>query len=126
MLTGTYGLPAAHRRPRLNYEHRAGGMVRAPVVVRWRCWRPASPEPGAGHHPAGRLPDAGRVADHLLAGRRKDTAPLFAGLFCLAQMVYADMTGERLLLQLAGPETPWEIYLRTEYLAWFASMALFR
>nr|WP_283254321.1 response regulator [Ramlibacter paludis] len=58
-------------------------------------------------------------------GRRKDAAPLFAGLFCLAQMVYADMTGERLLLQLLGPETPWEAYLRSEYLAWFASMALF-
>ena len=28
-------------------------------------------------------------------------------------------------LQFGGAETPWELYLRLEYLAWFASMALF-
>ena len=35
------------------------------------------------------------------------------------------MTGERLLLQHGRRETPWEMFLRTEYLAWFGSMALF-
>lgn len=57
--------------------------------------------------------------------RPKEKEPLFFGLFCLAQAVYADMTGERLLLQLAGTDTPWEIYLKLEYLSWFTSMALF-
>ncbi len=109
-----------------NYSHRAGGMVRAPVIGPMELLAPDFKK---------------RLAlDTILLGaylvlsigplifflaRRKDGTPLMVGIFCAAQTIYADITGERLLLQLAGTETPWEIYLRIEYLAWFASMAIF-
>ena len=109
-----------------NFSHRSGGFVRAPLAGPIDELAPAYKQ---------------RLAlDTILLGaylvlsispvffflaRRKEVAPLLFGLFCLAQTVYADMTGERLLLQVSGGEAPWEVYLKTEYLAWFASMALF-
>src|SRR5205085_2964096 len=110
-----------------NWSHRAGGVIRAPVAG-----------------PIERLSQESQqrfALDTLLVGgylvlsvsplffylvRRKEKAPLLFGLFALAQTVYADMTSERLLLQLwAGPQTPWEVFLRTEYASWFLSMGLF-
>ncbi|MDB5858296.1 MAG: hypothetical protein JWQ76_1985 [Ramlibacter sp.] len=125
-LTESYACPLRITAHVSNYEHRAGGLVRAPVVGPLEALAP-------GFNQSLAL-DTILLGAYLMLGvspvifwlvRRKDAAPLAAGLFCLAQMAYADMTGERLLLQLAGPETPWEIYLKIEYLAWFASMALF-
>jgi signal transduction histidine kinase/CheY-like chemotaxis protein/HPt (histidine-containing phosphotransfer) domain-containing protein len=109
-----------------NYSHRAGGFVRAPIAGPIEELAPAFKQ---------RLAlDTILLGAYLVLGispifyflaRPKDTAPLFFGLFCLVQTLYADMTGERLLLQLWGPETPWEVYLRLEYGAWFGSMALY-
>jgi len=109
-----------------NYAHRAGGFVRVPVAGPIEALAPEARQ---------------RLAlDTLLLGaylvlsilplffflaRRKEVAPLLFGLFCLAQAAYADLTGERLLLQAAGGETPWEVYLKLEYFAWFSSIALF-
>lgn len=109
-----------------NFSHRSGGMVRAPTAGPLEVLAPEFQR---------------RLAlDTLLLGaylvlsvlplifylaRRKDDTPLLVGLFCLAQAVYADMTGERLLLLMAGGDTPWEPYLKTEYLAWYTSMGLF-
>ena len=108
-----------------NWSHRSGGFVRAPV---------AGPmEELAPDHGQRLALDTILLGAYLVMGilpvffffaRREQVALLF-GLFCLAQTVYADMTGERLLLQLAGAETPWEVYLRIEYLSWFASAVLF-
>ncbi|MDE2607512.1 MAG: response regulator [Burkholderiales bacterium] len=110
-----------------NWSHRSGGLIRAPVAG-----------------PIERLSTQSQqrfALDTLLVGgylvlsvspllfylvRRKEKAPLYLGLFALAQTVYADMTGERMLLQLwTGAQTPWELYLRTEYAAWLLSMGLF-
>lgn len=109
-----------------NYSHRSGGLVRAPT---------AGPiEELAPDYKQRLALDTILLGAYLVLGvspvffflaRRKEAVPLLFGLFCLAQAVYADMTGERLLLQLAGDQTPWEVYLRIEYFAWFASMALF-
>ncbi|HEX7891340.1 MAG TPA: response regulator [Ramlibacter sp.] len=109
-----------------NFSHRAGGFVRPPV---------AGPIDELARDYKQRLAlDTILLGAYLVLGispvffflaRPKEKEPLLFGLFCLAQAVYADMTGERLLLQLAGTDTPWEIYLKLEYLSWFASMALF-
>ncbi|NML44971.1 response regulator [Ramlibacter sp. G-1-2-2] len=126
ILTDPYSCPLQITAHVSNYEHRAGGMIRAPV---------AGPLELLAKEYNQRLAlDTLLVGAYLVLGvapivfwlgRRQDTAPLFTGLFCLAQMAYVDMMGDRMLLQLASPETPWETYLTTEYLAWFASMALF-
>lgn len=125
-LTESFACPLRVTVHLSNYSHRAGGLVRAPV---------AGPLDLLASDFRKRL-----ALDTILLGaylvlsflgilfylaRRKDLAPLMFGLFCLAQTIYVDMTGERLLLQLAGSETPWEVYLRIEYLSWFSSMALF-
>jgi hypothetical protein len=58
--------------------------------------------------------------------RRKEKTPLLFGLFALAQTVYADMTGERLLLQLwAGPQTPGRCSCAPNTRPGSPSMALF-
>ncbi len=109
-----------------NWSHREGGMVRAPI---------AGPIEELGSTYKRRL-----ALDTILLGaylvlsigpiffylvRPREKAALLFGLFCLAQTVYADMTGERLLLQMGGGETPWEVFLKLQYLAWYGSMALF-
>jgi signal transduction histidine kinase/DNA-binding NarL/FixJ family response regulator len=109
-----------------NWSHREGGMIRAPI---------AGPTEELGSTYKQRL-----ALDTILLGaylvlsiapiffyfaRPRDKAPLLFGLFCLAQTVYADMTGERLLLQMGGGETPWEVFLKLQYLSWYGSMALF-
>jgi PAS domain S-box-containing protein len=109
-----------------NWSHRIGGMIRPPI---------AGPIEELGSTYKQRLAlDTILLGAYLILsiapiffyfGRRQENAPLLFGLFCLAQTVHADMTGERLLLQLAGGETPWEIFLKLQYLAWYASMALF-
>lgn len=126
MLTAPYACPLHIVVHVSNWSHREGGMVRSPVAG-----------------PIGELArdDKQRLAlDTLLLGayavlgllpmlffvaRPKERHSLLFGLFCLAQAVYADTNGERLLLQLATPETPWEVFLRIDYLSWFASMALY-
>lgn len=110
-----------------SYEHRAGGMVRPPISGPLEVLAPDFKQ---------RL-----AVDTILLGaylvlsitpaffflaRRKEATPVLFGLFCLAQTVYSDMTGERLLLQLAvGPQAPWALYLGLEYTAWYLSMGLF-
>lgn len=109
-----------------NWSHRTGGLVRAPV---------------AGPIDELALRHQQRVAlDTILLGgyvsvgvmglafflaRPKEKASLLFGLFALAMTFYADMNGDRLLLQLGSPEAAWELFLRIEYLSWFAAMALF-
>lgn len=127
VLTESFPCPLRITMHVSNFSHRAGGIVRTPVAGPIEQLAPQSQQ---------------RLAlDTILLGaylvlsisplsfwlvRRKEKAPLVFGLYSLAQTVYADMTGERLLLQLwAGPETPWEVFLRTEYSAWFLAMGLF-
>lgn len=109
-----------------NYSHRSGGFVRAPVAGRLDELAPDFKKKLA--------LDTILLGAYLVMGvlpaffylvRRKEKQPLLFGLFCLTQAIYADMTGERLLLQLAGTETPWETYVKIEYTAWFSSMGLF-
>nr|WP_255428073.1 response regulator [Ramlibacter cellulosilyticus] len=126
-LTDSYPCPLRVTMHLSNWSHRAGGVIRAPV---------------AGPIEQLAVESQQRFAlDTLLVGaylvlsisplffflvRPKEKAPLLFGLFALAQTVYADMTGERLLLQLwKGAETPWEVFLRTEYTSWFLAMGLF-
>jgi PAS domain S-box-containing protein len=127
VLTDSFPCPLHVTMHLSNWSHRAGGVIRSPVAG-----------------PIERLSQESQqrfALDTLLVGgylvlsvsplffflvRRKEKAPLLFGLFALTQTVYADMTGERLLLQLwAGPQTPWEVFLRTEYASWFLSMGLF-
>lgn len=127
VLTDTFACPLRITVHLSSYEHRAGGFVRPPISGPLEVLAPDFKQ---------------RLAlDTILLGaylvlsitpvffflaRRKDATPLLFGLFCLAQTVYSDMTGERLLLQLTvGPQAPWELYLGLEYFAWYLSMALF-
>ena len=127
VLTDSYACPLHVTMHLSNWSHRAGGVIRAPV---------AGPIEQLSQQSQQRF-----ALDTLLVGgylvlsisplffflvRPKEKAPLYFGLFALAQTVYADLTGERLLLQLTtGPQTPWEIFLHTEYSAWLVSMGLF-
>ncbi|RYF16093.1 MAG: response regulator [Comamonadaceae bacterium] len=109
-----------------NFSHRSGGMVRAPV---------AGPiEQLAPDYKQRLALDTIQLGAYLVLGispvffflvRRQEKETLLFGLFCLAQAAYADMTGERLLLHLAGEDTPWEVALKVEYLTWFGSMGLY-
>src|SRR5690606_32090826 len=65
------------------------------------------------------------VALIFFAVRRRETTTLVYGLFCIAMAVYTDMIGQRLLLRPLPPELSWVPYMRIEYLAWVAAMALF-
>jgi PAS domain S-box-containing protein len=126
VLTDPFACPLRITAHLSNFSHRAGGFVRPPV---------AGPiEELAPDYKQRLALDTILLGAYLVLGispvffflaRPKEKEPLLFGLFCLALAVYADMTGERLLLQLAGTDTPWEIYLGLEYLSWFASMALF-
>ncbi|MBK6008125.1 response regulator [Ramlibacter ginsenosidimutans] len=127
VLTDSFACPLHVTLHLSNWSHRAGGVIRAPV---------AGPIEQLSQDAQQRF-----ALDTLLVGgylvlsisplffflvRPKEKAPLYFGLFALAQTVYTDMTGERLLLQLTtGPQTAWELYLHTEYSAWLVSMGLF-
>lgn len=109
-----------------NFNHRAGGFVR-PLSV-------GPPELLAAQQRQRTVLGAALLGAYLVLGliplifylgRRRDATPLLFGLFCLTQGLYADMTGERLLLLWWAAQTPWELYLRLEYLAWFSTMGLF-
>ncbi|RYF18745.1 MAG: HAMP domain-containing histidine kinase, partial [Comamonadaceae bacterium] len=110
-----------------NFEHRAGGFVR-PLA--------AGPADLLASHREGRVAyGAGLLATYLLTGlaaliffgvRPRERVALVYGLFCVTMAVYTDMTGERLMLRpLSAPQLAWVPYMRVEYLAWVASMALF-
>ncbi|MBI2770193.1 MAG: response regulator [Burkholderiales bacterium] len=126
LLTEAHACPMRLVAHLSNFSHRAGGFVRAPVLGP-RALLQAQRQQQL-------LQDTGLLAAYAVLGlipiifffaRRKDSTPALFGLFCLSQALYADMTGERVVLQLLGAETGWESYLRAEYLAWFATMALF-
>ncbi|MEJ5991123.1 response regulator [Ramlibacter sp. PS3R-8] len=109
-----------------NYSHRSGGFIRTPV---------AGPiDELAPRHQQRLALDTILLGAYLVLSisgfifflaRRKERLPMYFGLLATALTVYTDMNGDRLLLQLGGPETDWETYLRIEYFSWFASMALF-
>ncbi|MES2976241.1 MAG: 7TM diverse intracellular signaling domain-containing protein [Pseudomonadota bacterium] len=109
-----------------SYEHRAGGFVRSLV---------AAPERQIVALREQRLSlDTGLLGSFLVLGlipilffaaRPKDKTPLLFGLFCFSIAAYADLTGERALLQLRSAETAWGTYLRLEYLAWFLTQLFF-
>jgi signal transduction histidine kinase/DNA-binding response OmpR family regulator len=127
VLTDSFPCPLRVTMHLSNWSHRAGGVIRAPVAGPIELLSVESQQRFA--------LDTLLVGGYLVLSisplffflvRPRDKAPLLFGLFALAQTVYADMTGERLLLQLwAGAQTPWEVFLRAEYWAWFASMGLF-
>jgi signal transduction histidine kinase/CheY-like chemotaxis protein/HPt (histidine-containing phosphotransfer) domain-containing protein len=109
-----------------NFAHRAGGFVR-PLPL-------GTPDQLAAQREQRLLQDAVLLGAYLLTAvvsvifylaRRKDPAALLFGAFLVAMGLYGDLTGERLLLRLLGPQVPWEAFLRVEYLAWFAAMATF-
>ena len=109
-----------------NYSHRAGGMVQAPVAGPLELLAQESQQRMAlDTILLGATLVVGLSGVIFYLGRRKDATPLLAGLFCLVYTVYSDMAGGRQLLQLGGAETPWEVYQRIEYLAWFGALALF-
>lgn len=109
-----------------NFSHRAGGMVRAPLAGgSFELQRDRMVRLGFNSVLLGAYLIMGALSLIFFAVRRKDRTPLFFGLFCLSIAVYADMTGERGLLLVSAREVDWEVYLRVEYLAWFASMATF-
>ena len=109
-----------------NYSHRSGGFIRTPV---------AGPiDELAPRHQQRLALDTILLGAYLVLSisgfifflaRRKERVPLYFGLLATALTIYTDMNGDRLLLQLGGPEAGWETFLRIEYFAWFASMALF-
>ncbi len=126
ILTEPYACPLRLTVHVSNWSHRTGGLVRAPTVgphdllandLKQRVVRDTML--------LGAYLVLGLVPLIFFLARRKDATPLLFGLFCLMQTLYADMIGERLLLQLFNAQTPWEWYLKIEYLAWFATMALF-
>lgn len=126
MLTDPYPCPLRITAHVSNFSHRSGGLVRAPQAGPLDELAPDSRQ---------RLAlDTILLGAYLVLGispvffhfvRPKERETLLFGLFCLAQAVYADTTGERLLLQLAGTDTPWELVLEMEYLAWYGSMGLY-
>lgn len=109
-----------------SYEHRAGGFVRSLL---------AAPHEQLVTLREQRLSlDAGLLGSFLVLGlipvlffaaRPKDKTPLLFGLFCFAIACYADLTGERALLQIVSHETAWSTYLRLEYLSWFLTQLFF-
>lgn len=109
-----------------NFEHRAGGFVRpiaagpADVLVRHREGRVAYGTTLLATYLLTAL-----VALIFFAVRPRERVALVYGLFCVAMAVYTDMIGERLLLRPFPPQLAWVPYMRVEYLAWIASMALF-
>jgi len=126
VLTDDYPCPMRVTMHLSNYSHRAGGFVRALSI--------GPRDALAARHEARLVRDTALMGAYLVLGlipiiffaaRRKDVTPLLFGLFCLTQALYADMIGERLLLQPFGREVGWETYLRIEYLAWFATIGLF-
>ncbi len=126
LLTEPFACPLRLTVHLSNYSHRAGGFIR-PLTIGPR-------DALAAQQQALLVQDATLLGAYLVLGlipiiffaaRRKDATPLLFGLFCLTQALYADMTGERVLLQMLARETAWESYLRIEYLAWFATMGLF-
>ncbi|MBL0421956.1 response regulator [Ramlibacter sp. AW1] len=110
-----------------NFDHRAGGFVRAmavgpaDVLARARESRVVYQTALLSAYLLTAL-----VALIFFAVRPQDRVSLTYGLFCLAMAVYTDLLGERLFLRLwAGPEVDWWSFMRLEYLAWIAAMALF-
>lgn len=109
-----------------NFDHRAGGFVRAlgvgpiEVLERHREVRMAG-------HVAVITAYAltGVVSLLFFAVRRREWVPLMYGLFCLSMAIYTDALGERLLLRPLPPQIAWSDYMRLEYLAWVAAMSLF-
>ena len=109
-----------------NFSHRAGGFVRPLQLGRHDVLAMQLRQTFvSGAAVIGAYFVLGLVAVIFFLSRRQDTTPLMFGLLCVALGVYADMTGERVLLQWFARETPWEAYLKAEYLSWFASMGLF-
>ncbi|MET0310536.1 MAG: response regulator [Burkholderiaceae bacterium] len=126
VLTGGFTCPLRITAHVSNFSHRAGGMVRAPLAgSRLEMERDRMVRLGFNSALLGAYLVMGSLSLLFFATRRKDRTPLYFGLFCFAIAVYADMTGERGLLLMFTPEVDWEVYLRTEYFAWFGSMAMF-
>jgi signal transduction histidine kinase/CheY-like chemotaxis protein len=127
VLTDSFACPLRVTMHLSNWSHRAGGVIRPPVAGPIEVLAVQSQQRFA--------LDTLLVGGYLVLSisplffflvRPKEKTPLLFGLFALSQTVYADMTGERLLLQVwEGPQTPWEVFLRTEYTSWFVSMGLF-
>jgi PAS domain S-box-containing protein len=126
VLTEPFACPLRITAHLSNYSHRSGGFIRTPV---------AGPiDELAPRHQQRLALDTILLGAYLVLSisgfifflaRRKERVPLYFGLLATALTVYTDMNGDRLLLQLGGPDTGWETFLRIEYFSWFASMALF-
>jgi PAS domain S-box-containing protein len=125
-VTQAFACPLAITAHVSNFNHRQGGMVRAITAGD----RAQLAQDARGQLVQSTLMLGGYAVLALLsliffAARRKDTTPLYFGLFCVAQAVFADMMSERTLLLAFVPQFGWEPYLRIEYLAWYANMAAF-
>ena len=126
VLTDPFPCPLRITAHLSNYSHRSGGFIRPPV---------AGPiDELAPQHQQRLALDTILLGGYMVFGisgiifflaRPKEKLPLYFGLLAIALTVYTDMNGDRLLLQLTGPEADWEAFLRTEYFSWFGSMALF-
>lgn len=125
-ISGEFACPLRLTMHLSNFDHRAGGFVRA-VTVGSADAMAALREQRVAQEAVllGALLLTGVVNLIFFAARRENRSPLWFGLFCLDMAAYGDMTGERLLWRLLPAEIDWALSMRIEYLAWFASMAAF-
>ncbi|MEP6826150.1 MAG: 7TM diverse intracellular signaling domain-containing protein, partial [Ramlibacter sp.] len=125
-VTEAFACPLAIRVHLSNFNHRNGGMVRSMAVGE----RPVLAEDARlqlvyNTLMLGAYGVLGMLSLIFFAARRKDPTPLFFGVFCLAQATFADMMGERTMLQAFAPQVAWETYLHIEYVAFYVNMAAF-
>ena len=125
-VTESFACPLAVRAHLSNFNHRQGGMVRAIAAgERMQLGLDIRRQLTYNTLMLGGYAMLGLLSLFFFAARRKDATPLYFGLFCLVQATSSDMVGERNLVLSFGREVPWELALRIEYLAWYATMASF-
>lgn len=109
-----------------NYDHRAGGLVRpilAGSTTLLQAWREARIVRET--LLLGAYGITGFVTLMFWFGQRRAPLPLAFTLLCVCLAVYTDISGERLLLRLWGPDLAWAAAVRIEYLTRIAALGLF-
>jgi len=107
-----------------NFDHRRGGMVRG--------IRLGNSGQMQNLRDAGLLRDVGALGGLALLSvfpilffiwRRRESAPLYFGLFCLCCSVFIAMSGERVALPILGP-LGWDWYLRLTFLSLYGGVTM--
>lgn len=55
---------------------------------------------------------------------KRDKSPMYFGLFCLIVGLRALVTNQKYLLEFF-PNTPWEVYMKIEYMSWYLAVPVF-